>query len=179
MFRMRCLLAMVCLLAAAPVLGEEPTLKTDDDKVLYAIGLSVARNLASYNLDADQLRLLQAGLSDGVLGREPKVDVNEYQPKIHAFAQERMKAAADREKKAAGEFLEKAAAEDGAVKTESGLIYVELKPGEGDSPGARSPRSRPAATNRPAGERSPAGGRAPRGSGGRRQRRRPARSSEG
>ena len=50
----------IALLAAAPVLGEEPTLKTDDDKVLYAIGLSVARNLASYNKK----------VADAALGRQ-------------------------------------------------------------------------------------------------------------
>jgi FKBP-type peptidyl-prolyl cis-trans isomerase FkpA len=32
-------------------------------------------------------------------------------------------------------YLEKAAAEPGAVKTESGLVYRELKPGAGASPG--------------------------------------------
>ena len=37
---------------------------------------------------------------------------------------------------AADDFLAKAAAEKGAVKTASGLIYTEIKPGTGDSPKA-------------------------------------------
>jgi FKBP-type peptidyl-prolyl cis-trans isomerase FkpA/FKBP-type peptidyl-prolyl cis-trans isomerase FklB len=40
------------------------------------------------------------------------------------------------EKKEAAAFLEKAAQEKGAVKTESGLIYVEMKPGSGPSTAA-------------------------------------------
>jgi FKBP-type peptidyl-prolyl cis-trans isomerase FkpA len=43
---------------------------------------------------------------------------------------------AQREKALAGEYLAKAAAEPGAVKMPSGLIYRELTPGTGDSPKA-------------------------------------------
>ena len=45
-------------------------------------------------------------------------------------------AAAATEKKAAQAFLDKAAAEKGAKKTESGLIYTEIKPGTGEQPKA-------------------------------------------
>src|SRR2546426_5185450 len=47
-----------------------------------------------------------------------------------------MKAAAEANKKAAQPFLEKAAAEKGAKKTASGLVYTELKAGSGDAPKA-------------------------------------------
>ena len=40
-------------------------------------------------------------------------------------------------------FLDREAAKEGAVRTESGLIYQELKGGYGPQPGAKDPRHRP------------------------------------
>src|SRR5262249_5310790 len=48
----------------------------------------------------------------------------------------RSAASAVGEKKASEAFLAKAAAEKGAVKTPSGLVYTEIKPGTGPSPAA-------------------------------------------
>jgi FKBP-type peptidyl-prolyl cis-trans isomerase FkpA len=57
-----------------------------------------------------------------------------YGPKLQALAKERAAGAAAGEKKVSADFLTKAAAEKGAKKTASGLIYSEIKPGKGDSP---------------------------------------------
>ena len=114
----------------------DPAPKTEDDNVLYAIGLGIARSLAGFNLTEKQINFVLSGISDGALGNDPKVDLQEYQPKIQAFVKERAKATADKEKEASREFLEKAASQKGAVKTESGLIYEEIKPGDGASPAA-------------------------------------------
>jgi len=57
-------------------------------------------------------------------------------PKIREIAQARMKTAGEAEKKKGTEFLEKAAKEKGAKKTESGLVYSETTPGTGDQPKA-------------------------------------------
>jgi FKBP-type peptidyl-prolyl cis-trans isomerase FkpA len=48
----------------------------------------------------------------------------------------RMAVVADKEKAASATYLAKAAAEPGAVKTDSGLIYRELTAGTGESPKA-------------------------------------------
>ena len=79
---------------------------------------------------------MKQGLADGVLERQKKVDFDAYSGKIQTLAKTRSAAAAEVEKKAAGEFLEKAAAEKGAKKTASGLIITEIKPGNGDTPKA-------------------------------------------
>lgn len=136
MHRTRWFLVLLCLTLVSPVLAADPEPAADEGKVLYAIGLSLARSLAQFDLNANQLKDLQAGLSDGVLGKEPKVNVDEYQDEIRAFAQARMSAAAEQEKEASRGFLEKAATEKGAVKTDSGLIFIEVKPGTGDAPKA-------------------------------------------
>jgi FKBP-type peptidyl-prolyl cis-trans isomerase len=49
---------------------------------------------------------------------------------------ERQKLMAAGEKEASAEFLKEAASAEGAVQTESGLIYTEIKAGDGDSPQA-------------------------------------------
>src|ERR671930_455696 len=66
---------------------------------------------------------------------EPKLETDEEKT-MNALASARMKAGAEANKKAAQPFLEKAAAEKGARKTASGLVYKELKAGSGDAPKA-------------------------------------------
>ena len=90
--------------------------------------------LAPFSLSEKELALVEAGLADGVLKREKKVELNTFGPKLNELASARMKAAAEANKKAAQPFLEKAAAEKGAKKTASGLVYTELKAGSGDAP---------------------------------------------
>jgi FKBP-type peptidyl-prolyl cis-trans isomerase FkpA len=111
-------------------------LKTDDDKTLYALGIALSRNLAIFELKPSELEFVQQGLADGVLNKDRKVDFDAYSGKIQELAKARAAVAAEGEKKAAATFLEKAAAEKGAKKTASGLIYTEIKPGTGDSPKA-------------------------------------------
>lgn len=119
---------------AVPAVAQ-PKLETDDQKTVYAIGLALAQSLQPYYLTPDEVKLVQAGLSDG-LSNQPKVDIQQYRAKLQQLAQERAKAAADVEKKDAQAFLDKSAAEKGAQKTDSGLIFFELAPGTGESPKA-------------------------------------------
>jgi FKBP-type peptidyl-prolyl cis-trans isomerase FkpA/FKBP-type peptidyl-prolyl cis-trans isomerase FklB len=113
-----------------------PELATEQQKVLYTLGIALARNLASFNLTPAELETVKAGLTDGVAGREPKVDPQVYGPKLQELQHQRMAAASDVEKKAGQAFRDKAAAEKGATKTASGLIITTLKPGNGPSPTA-------------------------------------------
>ncbi|HEX4952740.1 MAG TPA: FKBP-type peptidyl-prolyl cis-trans isomerase [Thermoanaerobaculia bacterium] len=133
-------LALGLLLAAAPVLAQAPAagpvLETDDQKTLYAIGLLIAANLQQFQLTEAEVALVTAGLTDSVVGREPKVKVEEFGPKIQALAQARVAAAAGREQAASEGFLAAEAAKAGAVKSDSGLIYTEMTAGTGASPAA-------------------------------------------
>jgi FKBP-type peptidyl-prolyl cis-trans isomerase len=119
--------------AAAPA---SPALDTDDKKTLYALGAMMARNLASFALSEEELSIVLAGVSDGVRGAEPKVPMQEYAPKIRTLAESRAQNLAEKEKEAGKAFCEKAAAEPGAVKTESGAIYIETEAGSGAQPTA-------------------------------------------
>lgn len=107
-----------------------------DQKTLYALGLVFSQTLGVFNLTEPELKLVQAGLADGALNHEKKVDPESFQPKIQQFVQTRVAAAAEQEKKGAQAFLDKAAAEKGATKTDSGLVYSEITPGKGAQPTA-------------------------------------------
>jgi FKBP-type peptidyl-prolyl cis-trans isomerase FkpA len=131
----RFLVAGAALLFAAQVAAAaDVKLETDDQKTLYALGVALSRNLASFNLTPDELATVEAGLADGVTGKEPKVDMNAFGPKIQAFAQSRAKATADKEKEASKGYLDKAGAEKGAEKLPSGVVYKETKAGTGAAP---------------------------------------------
>ncbi len=126
-------LAVIAAGASAAV-AAGPELKTEDQKTLYAIGLVLSRNLAPFSLTEAELEYVKAGLSDGMVGKGQKVDLQAYGPKIQELQKTRMSAAAAVEKKAGQAFLDKAATEKGATKTASGLIITTIKPGNGASP---------------------------------------------
>lgn len=132
-------LVLVVLLAGC----ERPTedaattpLETDEQKTLYAIGLALSRNLAQFELTPAELALVTRGLADGLSGKKPAVELAQWSGKIQELSQARSRATAEREKAAGAEFLARMAAEPGAQRTPSGLVYRELAPGSGDQPSA-------------------------------------------
>jgi FKBP-type peptidyl-prolyl cis-trans isomerase FkpA len=135
MLREAAVLVLAFAFAAPPARASGPELKTDDDKTLYALGVALSQNLENFSLSEKELELVKLGLTDGVLKRDKKVaDLDSYGPKLQQLARTRMTGVAAAQKKAAQPFLEKAAAEKGAQRTASGLVYSELKAGTGDSP---------------------------------------------
>jgi len=134
---MRTLLALLALgFLGSVAFAADAELKTDDDKTFYALGIALSRNLAVFNLKPEELELVKQGLTDGVLDKQKKVDFDAFSGKIQSLAKARSAVTAEVEKKAAAEFLEKAAAEKGAKKTASGLIISEIKSGTGEAPKA-------------------------------------------
>jgi FKBP-type peptidyl-prolyl cis-trans isomerase FkpA/FKBP-type peptidyl-prolyl cis-trans isomerase FklB len=111
-------------------------LANDEQKTLYAVGVAVSQSMGGLGLTEAELEIVKQGITDGVLQRPPKVDMNTFGPKIQQFAQSRASVAADKEKKAGAAFLAKAAAEPGVKKTPSGAIVKEIKAGTGASPNA-------------------------------------------
>jgi FKBP-type peptidyl-prolyl cis-trans isomerase FkpA len=126
------------LVAAGVALAQPktPELKTDDQKTMYALGVALARNLTSFNLTPAELELVMAGLTDGVLQRESKVDLQVYGPKLQALQTARAQEVAAKEKKVGESFVDKAAGEKGAQKLASGLVITTLKEGTGAAPKA-------------------------------------------
>jgi len=123
-----------CLGLSSAFAAPEPT--TDDQKTLYALGLAISQSLGTFTLSESELDLVKSGMTDGVLKRPPKVDVQAYGPKIQQLQQTRTAAAAEVEKKAGAAYLTKAAEESGAKKTESGAVVTTIKEGKGTNPKA-------------------------------------------
>jgi FKBP-type peptidyl-prolyl cis-trans isomerase FkpA len=112
-----------------------PKPMTDEEKTVYALGLSMYRSLGQFDLSADELTILKKALTDAAAGK-PAIDIETWGPKIQAFAGARAARIAEKQKAMSAAFLSKAAGEPGAQKTESGMVYRELRPGTGASPKA-------------------------------------------
>ena len=112
------------------------TPETDDEKAFYAYGFMMGGNLKNSNLSDRELEVLRQGIQDAAKSGEAAVDVQVYGPRMTEVVQKRTQASATATKEGAAAFQEKAAAEEGALQTDSGLIYRTITPGEGASPRA-------------------------------------------
>src|SRR3974390_1079905 len=126
----RLFLAVLITLVAVPAFAAEAP-KTEEQKTLYAIGLVVARQLAVFNLTPAEFDMVKQGLTDGVTGAKPLVDMGAYQKKVQDLATGPRNAQGEKLATASKEFLAKAAKEKGAITTKSGMIYQSLKEGSG------------------------------------------------
>ena len=126
--------ALITLLAIPAFAADEP--KTEDQKTLYAIGLAMSRQVAALSLTPAEFDFVKQGFADGATDKKPLVELDAYNKKIQELVQARQKAQAEKLALVAKDVIEKAAKEKGAVKTESGMVYIPLKEGKGDSPAA-------------------------------------------
>jgi len=128
------LLPALLLAQASPQSGNTQNM-TDEQKTVYSLGLSIYKSLGQFDLSPAEVAIVQKAISDAAANK-PAVDINEWGPKIQAFATQRSQRVAAKEKAASADYITKAAAQPGAVKTGSGLIFRETKPGDGPSPKA-------------------------------------------
>ena len=112
--------------------GPEP--QTEEQKTLYALGLSLGRALSAFSLSEDELRYVQRGISDQVLAKPPLAPYEQYAPKLQEMARARNQAKTAGEKQKSQEFLDKSAQEQGVQKLPSGVLYQELQAGTGETP---------------------------------------------
>jgi FKBP-type peptidyl-prolyl cis-trans isomerase FkpA/FKBP-type peptidyl-prolyl cis-trans isomerase FklB len=128
--------AIGLLFLTTPLLAASQDLANDDQKTLYALGLAISQSLGTFSLSETELDMVKNGMTDGVLKRPQKVDLQTFGPKIQQLQQSRLAVVAENEKKAGAAFLTKAASEKGATKTESGIVITPVKPGTGATPKA-------------------------------------------
>ncbi len=131
--------ALLSLLTVGSSVAEMPADATEDQQALYALGVAISKQVAGFSLSADELKLVISGLKDGHAGNEGDINLQELMGKLNQLAKTRAEAASKVEREAATAFLTKkgdeAKAKGGEV-TESGLIFTELKAGDGASPKA-------------------------------------------
>jgi len=106
---------------------------SDDDKTLYALGVLISRNLETFSLSSAELKMVVQGLTDGA-NHHPALDADALQAQVQALQRTRLGAIDEKQKAAGQTYLDKAAAQPGAQKTATGLVYIPVKEGSGAIP---------------------------------------------
>jgi FKBP-type peptidyl-prolyl cis-trans isomerase FkpA len=117
--------------STAPGAAAGPT--SENDKTLYALGVLMSRNLAAFDLSTAEAKLVEQGLTDGI-AHHPAFDVDAYSTQLQTLERTRLGAIDERQKTAGQAMIDKAAAQPGAQKTASGLVYIPVSPGTGATP---------------------------------------------
>jgi FKBP-type peptidyl-prolyl cis-trans isomerase FkpA len=110
-----------------------PALTTDEQKAIYALGLSVHASLRPFALSPEELELFKRAVSDAAAGN-PAANLADLEATIEPLARGRAPILLAREKAAAKAYVDKVVATPGAVTKPSGLIYRETTAGTGASP---------------------------------------------
>ena len=140
----RSLVIIVCLvLASGTAFGEEKKpLKTQKEKLSYAIGIDMGNSLKKNAIDVDT-DLLFKGIKDALTGgkqllteQEIKETIQTAQKELQAKQQEKMKTLGEKNKKEGEAFLAENKKKKGVKVLPSGLQYKILVDGKGNSPKA-------------------------------------------
>ena len=126
--------------AAKPKSSSPLVLKTDKDKVSYALGMNLGANLKRDSVDIDPAIFLRA-LKETVAGgktllteSEARAALTQLQTAIRGKQMEKMKLAGDANKKEGDAFLAANKSQEGIVTLPSGLEYKILTQGTGPKP---------------------------------------------
>src|SRR5690348_15139298 len=57
-----------------------PTMTTDEEKTIYALGLSIARSLSPFDLSPHELAIVQQAMKDAAAGK-PALELNTWGPR--------------------------------------------------------------------------------------------------
>ncbi len=118
------------------------TLKTQKDKISYAIGMNVGTSLHRGSIDVDP-NIVRQGLQDALAGgktllseEEVRATLTELQNDVRKKQQEKMQQAGAANKKEGDAFLAANKGKEGVVALPSGLQYKVLSAGTGPKPTA-------------------------------------------
>lgn len=116
----------------------------DDDKMpFYALGTNLAMQVGGQGnfktlLEDEELDILLEGFRENLKGtalQDPRVVLSTYGPQLNKILQERTNEIVERVKKDGEDFITNFVdCNEEAVKTDSGLVYYEMKAGEGKQP---------------------------------------------
>jgi len=118
----------------APAPAEEPALETDDQKILYAVGQALARGITTLDFSEEEMAFIGMGLRDAATGKEARVDMTVFGPRLDTTMRERTAKVVERENVAGKAYCDEQAAVEGAETLPSGMIFQSLAAGDGPSP---------------------------------------------
>jgi len=129
-------LLTVAVLVATPLAlaADEPAATTESEHILYTIGFALSRSLSNYDMTTGEIAVIEKGLTDGILGREAAVELENFAPKIEDYLAARRAVVLDRAMDAGRAFLAAAEQDENATKLESGMVYIVLEAGDGAQP---------------------------------------------
>jgi FKBP-type peptidyl-prolyl cis-trans isomerase len=120
--------------AAKPPVTPVPT--TDEQKTFYTLGVLLSQQVDPFSLTAEELAMVQKGLTDGVNKTKPVVEPTDFMEKVQNMARTRMEAASQKAAAAGVAYLDKTSKETGFTKTASGMLVKHTAPGTGAAPAA-------------------------------------------
>ncbi len=141
---MRKILAAVILPATLLSVGcgpeqeKEVALTTEEDKMSYGIGMSMARSVKSQPVEINSDALV-AGLKDILSEKEPRLDEEAIRAAFASVREKQMeiqKVEAEASVKKSQDYLTENAKKEGMTVTDSGLQYEVLASGDGEMPQA-------------------------------------------
>jgi FKBP-type peptidyl-prolyl cis-trans isomerase FkpA len=126
---------------AAPSPATSPgATMSEDEKAIYALGAAIGQQVAqqtkALGLSPAEIETFKKAMAASLAGQKPEFEIAQYGPKLQARAEAHAATAAAAEKGKSAAFRDSAAAEAGAVKTASGLVFKTITPGRGASPKA-------------------------------------------
>ena len=118
-------------------------LKTDKDKISYAVGMNIGKSMSKNSLDVDP-NILIRGIKDALAGGktlmtddEVKAVMTAFQTDMRKKQEEKMQETAATNQKQGDAFLDANKAKEGVVTLPSGLQYKVLTEGKGPKPAAQ------------------------------------------
>ena len=128
-------------LLVGPALAQEtPELKTQRDKIMYALGVNIASNLRQQGAEID-LDLVVRGMRDSLTGgrlllsdEDVRIAIQKYQIDLRQKQAQILAKAATENKREGEAFLAANKSAEGVVTLPSGLQYKVLKAGSGRKP---------------------------------------------
>lgn len=134
------LVPLALALIATGAYAEDATLKTDQDKTSYAVGVDIGRNLHSLGSDVEFDQMVR-GLRDGLKGATPALPekdirtlINTYRAELGRKQMEAMQKARVENKEKGDKFQAEYRKKEGVTVLPNGLMYRVLKAGSGKKP---------------------------------------------
>ena len=123
-----------------PVRGaSRMALATDEAKALHALGYNIGTQMGDLRggvFSEGEVDDLLTGIKAALVDEPPEVPLAEYVPKAAEIIQGRQAVKAEKAAAAGLKALDEAAAEEGATRTDRGLVIKTLEEGSGASPTA-------------------------------------------
>lgn len=120
-----------------------PSLKTEMDKVSYAIGFEIGNGFNKQSINVQPAQF-EAGFNDGLTAKKPAMTqedmqstLNDYQKKLISAQMAKQQLAASANQTASDAYLKKIAAEPGVTQIQPGLYYKVITAGTGKMPSAK------------------------------------------